>query len=381
MKVKKLAIGAAMLLSVTGAYAESSVTLYGIMDTGIEFYNHAKTGGSVYGMPALTGELPSRWGLKGVEDLGGGLKAVFNLESGFAPGTGGLNYGGRLFGRQANVGLSNRFGTVLFGRQSNMTYYSVVNADILGPALIGLASFDPYLANARSDNAIGYMGKFGSVTIGATYSFGRDSATVPGPGGTGCAGQVPGNFQACKQVTAMVMYDTANYGASVSFDQMRGGASTDFGPLVSSSDKDTHIQATAYYNFSHGKFAGGWIHHNVDVGRSYHTDLYFLNGTYLPTPFLALDLVGAHFNVSNPSNIGGVIENGSIVPGSVAPATSNSTMITARATYFLSKRTSVYGMLGYMINSRNGAVALTGGGTVQTGANQTGGMVGIQHKF
>ena len=52
------------------AYSQSSVTLYGIIDTGVEYYNHAAGGGSFTGVPTLTGEVPSEWGLTGVEDLG-----------------------------------------------------------------------------------------------------------------------------------------------------------------------------------------------------------------------------------------------------------------------------------------------------------------------
>ncbi|MPW10953.1 porin [Paraburkholderia sp. CNPSo 3155] len=378
MKFKKLALAAALGVAVTCAYAESSVTLYGIIDTGVEFYNHAKGGGTVYAMPSLTGNLPSRWGLRGSEDLGGGLKTVFNLESGFTPTTGGLNNGGRLFGRLANVGLSNQYGTLLFGRQNNMTYYSVLNADIMGPALIGLASFDTYLANARSDNAIGYMGKFENFTIGATYSFGRDAVAASAPGATGCAGQVPGDYQACKQFTGMVMYDTANYGASASYDQMRGG-STSFGPITSSADKDSHIQATAYYKFGNNKVAAGYIRHNVNIAAQgqYHTDLFFVNGTYMPTPTVVLDLLGAYFRVDNSEGVAG-----SALPGGAAPKSSHSSLIAARAGYLLSKATLLYASLGYMGNSKNGATVLTGGGSLQAaGVNQTGGMIGMQHRF
>ncbi|MDR5663928.1 porin, partial [Burkholderia cenocepacia] len=60
----------------------------------------------------------SRWGLKGAEDLGGGLQAVFTLEGGFRPSDGGLGQGGRLFGRSAYVGLGKKgLGTLTFGRQ------------------------------------------------------------------------------------------------------------------------------------------------------------------------------------------------------------------------------------------------------------------------
>lgn len=59
------------------AYSQSSITLYGIVDTGVEYYNHAAGGGNFVGVPTLTGEVPSEWGIAGTEDLGGGNKAFF----------------------------------------------------------------------------------------------------------------------------------------------------------------------------------------------------------------------------------------------------------------------------------------------------------------
>ena len=115
-------------------------------------------------------------GLRGTEDLGGGYQAFFVLENGFQPGTGALNYGGRLFGRQANVGVNGPFGALTLGRQMNMSMIVLTNADVIGPSIHSMADFDSYLPNARSDNAIGYKGTFHGVTLGATYSFGRDAA-------------------------------------------------------------------------------------------------------------------------------------------------------------------------------------------------------------
>ena len=83
MRFGKIAAVAAGLFSTT-AFAQSSVTLYGVLDTGIEYVSHANVAGDhVIRMPGITGELPSRWGMRGSEDLGGGQKAVFILESGF----------------------------------------------------------------------------------------------------------------------------------------------------------------------------------------------------------------------------------------------------------------------------------------------------------
>ncbi|MFL9912784.1 porin [Paraburkholderia sp. RL17-337-BIB-A] len=127
--MKRLLTGGASLafaLLPLHAFAQSSVTLYGVIDEGINYTTNA-SGHSAVQMESgyATG---SRWGLKGSEDLGGGLKAIFQLENGFNAGTGGLGQGGRLFGRQAYVGLSSAtLGAVTMGRQ----YDSVV--DYLGP--------------------------------------------------------------------------------------------------------------------------------------------------------------------------------------------------------------------------------------------------------
>lgn len=359
MKLKFAAVAGLML--VAGAVsAQSNVTLYGIIDTGVAFYNHAAGGGTFVGLPTLTGEVPSRFGLKGVEDLGDGLKAVFTLENGFQPGTGSLNYGGRLFGRQANVGLSSSWGTVLLGRQNNMTFWSTINGDVLGPSIFSMAVFDSYLANARSDNAIGYMGTFSGVTVGATYSFGRDSSTAGGPAGTSCPGQVAGNYQACKQYTGLLGYDNQNFGITASYDQMRGNTGA-AAPLTSSEYTDSRAIVNAYYKLPWGKIGGGWIHRNLDAAASsLRSDIYFLGVTYLPTVALALDFQALRYQVKSKSN---------------------ATLLVGRATYSLSKRTAAYATLGWVGNSQAGAVPVAAGGSVITGQNQLGTMVGIQHRF
>ncbi|MCA3824782.1 MAG: porin, partial [Burkholderia sp.] len=77
MRFQHLA-GGALLGFATAACAQSSVTLYGVIDTGVEYVSHANADGKgIVRMPSITGELPSRWGLRGSEDLGGGYKAVF----------------------------------------------------------------------------------------------------------------------------------------------------------------------------------------------------------------------------------------------------------------------------------------------------------------
>ncbi|CAG9265603.1 putative Outer membrane porin protein 32 precursor; 3-hydroxyphenylpropionic acid porine [Burkholderia cepacia] len=354
---------ASSLTATTGSVqAQGSVTLYGIVDTGISYYNHAAKGGSAVGMPHLTGELPSRWGVKGTEDLGGGNRAFFVLESGFQPGTGRLNYGGRLFGRQANVGLSSAYGTLTLGRQMNMTAHALANADVIGPSIHSPSNFDAYLPNARSDNAIGYLGKFRGLTIGGTYSFGRDAAGPAGPSATGCAGQVPGNPLACRQYTALVAYDAARFGVAVSYDVKRGRAGAS-APLDSSAHTSTHGVVGGYAVMGRAKLGAGWIRNNVAAAGHLQTDIVFAGVAYALTPTVTFDAQGTRYLQRGPAS------------------NANATLLAGRANHQLSRRTRVYTSVGYMLNGATAGKAVAAGGTVETGRSQLGIMAGLQQRF
>src|ERR1700738_1089878 len=126
MKKTFLALGVVGLT--TGvAHAQSSVTLYGLIDAGLTYVTNERvgtTGTTGHSNFAMTdGSINrSRWGLRGSEDLGGGLKAIFTLENGFTIKNGALGQNSRMFGRQAFVGLaSDQFGTVTLGRQYEST--------------------------------------------------------------------------------------------------------------------------------------------------------------------------------------------------------------------------------------------------------------------
>jgi predicted porin len=122
-----LITGLAAIIGTTAcsANAQSTVTLYGVIDVGIDFVNNSD-GKKAWAMKdgTYTGVYGSRWGLLGTEDLGGGFSAVFRIENGFNLPNGTLAQGGLEFGRQAYVGLSSKkYGTVTLGRQ----YDSVVD--------------------------------------------------------------------------------------------------------------------------------------------------------------------------------------------------------------------------------------------------------------
>ncbi|MEH3086194.1 MAG: porin [Xylophilus ampelinus] len=119
--MKKIRSAAAVLASVVAVPAlAQDVTLYGLVDAGV-VGTRTQGAGTVAGIDSgITGG--SRWGVRGAEDLGGGLQASFRLENGFESDTGAAGQGGRLFGRQAWVGLSGRFGEARLGRQESLGY-------------------------------------------------------------------------------------------------------------------------------------------------------------------------------------------------------------------------------------------------------------------
>jgi predicted porin len=349
-------------LCASAAMAQSSVTVYGIVDSGLVYTTNINAAGdSILKMPSLTSSFPSRLGFRGVEDLGGGLQAVFVLENGFGVDNGTTGQGGRLFGRQANVGLKGSFGTITLGRQVNMSYIAPMKADVLGPNLFAIGSIDPYLPNARSDNAIGYLGVFSGVTVGATYSTGRDASAAGGPAATNCAGEVAGNAKACRQVTGMLAYDNKGFGVSASYDVMYGNTGA-AGGLTSSANTDKRATLNAYAMIGATKIGGGVIDRKTRaVTGPVDSDLYYLGVSYPLTPALVLDAqVASRDTKDSPNDV---------------------TMLAARLTYNLSKRTAVYSTIGQMKNKGASAVALDAGGTVGAGLTQNGVMAGLRHTF
>jgi len=162
------------------SYAQSSVTLYGLLDAGLTYTTNQN---GHHNVQETTSQIQGdRWGFHGVEDLGGGLSAVFTLENGFTLPNGTLAQGGREFGRQAFVGLaSKQYGSITFGRQ----YTSVF--DYLGPlALTGTIAggtqfahpFDNDNLNGslRIDNSVKYTTPLiHGLIVSGMYGFSNDT--------------------------------------------------------------------------------------------------------------------------------------------------------------------------------------------------------------
>ncbi len=269
--MKKSLVALAVFGAFSGAaLAQSNVTLYGILDVNYQYNNPKESSGcrtapvnysNATGQPVSAGtadcstvqgingghQSGNRWGVRGSEALGGGLNAIFTLESGFNIDSGTSGQGGRLFGRQAWAGLQGNWGAVVAGRIALLSS-GTGTFDIFG-------NVDPYLtgfgdsglqntfssANAtRVDNAIAYVTPvWGGFKGGVAYSFQVDGAEVPGGSNNTRALDIGGSY------TWGGLYLVATYDI-VYLPNSIGG-------------KDqTHLQLGATYDFKFVKLHGAW---------------------------------------------------------------------------------------------------------------------------
>jgi predicted porin len=184
--MKKIAIrtACAVILSAGAmgtAHAQSSVTLYGIIDAGVTWFSNLNGHGTFV---ANDGSLQSnRWGFRGVEDLGGGTRAVFVLENGFNLYSGTMVQSGVLFSRQAWVGLSNTtLGQITLGKQydffwDNLTQFAM--GQVAGQYSWHPGDFDHLAGTLHINNAVKYVSpSFAGLTFGGLYAFPSQSVSA-----------------------------------------------------------------------------------------------------------------------------------------------------------------------------------------------------------
>jgi predicted porin len=375
------------------AHAQSSVTLYGVIDEGINFNNNAN-GGRQYALASgvLMG---SRWGIRGVEDLGGGLKAIFALENGFDVNSGKLGQGGLGFGRQAYVGLSSPFGAVTLGRQ----YDSVV--DYVGQFGAGEqwggyltahpADIDNFNNTERVNNAIKFTSvKYAGLSLGGLYSLGGVSGSfsrnqiwslggsyAQGPFSVGAAYLNIRNPNASFYGTGTVANATGGSLAGNNFiptPVYSGYASATTQQVIAAGGAYTIGPATIGATYSNVKFMGlnGTVSPLNAAGLS--GTVTFNNGElnfkYQLTPAL---LLGAAYDYTKASSIAGK-SGAQYHQGAIG------------ADYFLSARTDVYALGVYQKASGTdstgrSAVAAINELTPSTTDHQVGIRFAIRHKF
>ncbi|WP_144138450.1 porin [Paraburkholderia sp. BCC1884] len=398
--MKKSLLALAALGAFAGvAHAQSSVTLYGIIDEGFNINTNA--GGShLYNLSSgvLQG---SRFGMRGTEDLGGGLKAIFVLENGFDVNNGKLGQGGLMFGRQAYVGLSSQFGTVALGRQ----YDSVV--DYVGPLEVGdqwggyiaahPGDIDNFNNTYRTNNTVKYTSaNYNGLTFGGTYSLGGIAGNVTqnqiwslGAGynngplvlGVGylnarTAGASGGLFNDGGTIatnTAKTATAAASY--AVTSPVYAGFASANTYQVIGAGGAYTFGAATIGATYSNIRFGNlGATFASPYKGQSATFNNGELNFKYQLTPAL---LIGAAYDYTRGADIAGA-SRAQYHQGAIG------------VDYFLSKRTDVYvtgvyqHALGDTLSSTGGVQAATAsinGITPSQNQNQLTARIGIRHKF
>ena len=358
-----LVIGLGAMTAATAS--AQSVTAYGLADLAVEHVaSVAASGGGLNRMPGLTGSYPSRLGLRGGDDLGAGWRSVFVLEMGITPNTGGLSQGGRAFGRQALVGLSGPWGALTLGRQYTMLYWSLLDADVLGPNLYGSGSLDSYIPNSRADNAIVYRGSFDGLTLGASYSLGRDAVNASNPAGTNCAGEASDDAKECREWSALVKHDGSAWGAALAVDEIRGGPGA-FAGLTSSALADRRLSINGYVNLSDLKITSGLVRRaNGASAAAARSDLWYAGAVYPITPLLKAEIEVFSLQFKH----GGA----------------KAELAAARISYSLSKHSAVYTTFGRINNGGGLALSVSAGAAGSNpaaGASQDAIAFGLRHSF
>ena len=295
--MKKTLIALAAVAATGAAFAQSSVTLYGVADMAVGKVNNAGLGVATDKFQAITSNTlnngTSRWGVKGTEDLGGGLKAGFNFEAGLSLADGAGNFsGGQTFSRAANVSLMGGFGEIRAGRSLTPSFYSVASWELTGTANYSIAAKqfnfagtgprDSALVMYRSPNFGGVTVDFGTVLAGNAVYTGGTPATGKGKNDfavTYAAGPVVASLAynkvsgAAKNVALGGKYNFGAFAVAGSYQDPAGakkgytlGVSAPVGPVTLTADiardtgtgtKNTDFLLEAKYALSKRTFAYG----------------------------------------------------------------------------------------------------------------------------
>lgn len=335
--MKKSLLALAVLGAFAGAAsAQTSVTMYGIVDMG---YVHESGGadGSVNRLQS-GGESSSRLGFRGTEDLGNGLSGIFAIEAGILADTGESQLGANIWGRQAFVGLKSKTaGTVTLGRQYTALHNEIVRFDPFGTGLAGNAQA-LIRDTSRFSNAIKYTTpNFAGFSAEADYSFG-EVANAGNTAGRGYDGSIG--------------YENGPIGVKVTYFNTRA-ATTPF----AATNKITLLDGT--YDFGVAKASLGYQWAKADAGRDERNSL-----VGVTVPFGASKVLASwmHRNDRSGNNDGNMFAIG--------------------YTYALSKRTDFYTSYGRLTSGIGNG---TTGPSIQDAQNTYGANklfdIGVRHLF
>ncbi|WP_321813390.1 MULTISPECIES: porin [unclassified Paraburkholderia] len=373
---KRMAVLAGLLVA-GGASAQNTVTLYGVVDTGL-MYVHNSGGHSTQFLMSTGVQSGSRWGVKGSEDLGGGLAAIFQLENGFDSTNGKFFQGGRMFGRQAYVGLSGKdtWGTVTFGRQYDPLIDKVqpVQGDNwLAGFYIAPGDVDNSDNSVRFNNAVKWASPvWGGLQVEAMYSFGGVAgATGSGQTYSAAAGWSGGpvnlaagymhvdngnaTFSTRGTTTSDSFFNSsvnAAYASARSINITRAGGNYAIGSVI----------LGGYYSYSE---------YNPDASSTFTKSEKYHNGSvYAVWQITPAFLTEVGYNYMR----------------SLGDSSATRHQVALGADYNLSKRTDVYSVVAYGhatgTDGKGVAQAVIGSEDIDAGrASQVIATVGLRHKF
>lgn len=354
MKHKALSLAVLAALSAAGsAHAQSTnVQVYGLMDAGVEYLNNANANGGSVVRVVSGGKNTSRWGFRGSEDLGGGLKAVFGLEGGVMLDTGAQD--GALFKRQAYVGLDGKFGRLVMGRSFTTVYDTVIKFDPMGFApnyswATSGAATGPskYGMTTAFDNLVKYSGKTGGLTYGATIGLGEQ----------------PGAANDGRKYAAGVTWAQGPFSIMGTAERVNGNTVAATGDR----DRTTAFHAGVDYKTSSWRY--------TLAGRSYK-----LESGKAATPDVRADTIwGGVSYYTGPLTFTGAVYHVN-VKNVAAGKDADPTMYVGRMLYALSKRTDLYVSAAH-VKGKNGQLVGLSRDDAGFGTSQTGVTTGIQHRF
>jgi len=374
--VKKSLIALAALATVaTAAQAQSSVTIYGIIDAGIaRSTNTNSSGQSVTGM-ANGGLATSRLGFRGTEDLGSGLKANFVLEAEFLADAGSqASTAEALFARQSTVGLEGGFGRVDLGRINAGSYALQARFDPMGANNIGGIIATGQIGQVRVENSVTYTSPTFSGLQVALQTGTRTSST------TGTYGEIAGEVSGNRNNTASLSYSAGKLELAAYVADSKDAAGTKL---------HNNTGAFARYDFGVARVTAGYI--NVDYKNkaatasttaASNTTAAWASGNTVETTKV---FAGVNVPVSTNLTITGLVEQ---IQYKRYTSTDQEPMIyTLGATYNLSKRTALYGI--YSRVNQDNSSAQTNVSTTKfaefsgasAGLDKSSYAVGIRHSF
>ena len=403
-------IGCVAMLGATSASAQSSVTLYGLIDAGFDYNSNVQTGRtgnqlqghSQYSLQdaSTAGIRGSRWGMRGTEDLGGGMKALFVLENGFSVFNGTLGQGGAEFGRQAFVGLGSPYGQVTLGRQ----YDSIV--DFVQPFISGAiwagyigahpGDIDNTLNTHRLNNAIKYMSpEYRGLKFEGVYSVGG----VAGSTGRDQVYSLGAAYRTGSLALAAAYLNARNPNFSFYGSNANGGTtptSNNLGAVGSATTVESNPIYAGYASASTTQMVsagGAYTFSAATLGFTYsNVQFKGLGSSSGPNPFgyagtAKFDSAEANFRYQiSPALLAGVAYIYTRNGGATGRDSATYHQIQTGADYFLSKSTDVYAVLVYQHASGTDsfgqpAVASITGQTPSSNNHQAAVRLAIAHRF